>query len=164
MACVDTTTVLYEGDGDPALLTAAIVERLVRIEPLLTNDERATLDSNNSSTRREFWPATWLSRSRKRRCSAVPIRWLLRLVTAVLHCSQQCSCYARVWISPWSHGVGLELLRHSLVITVSTDEEQLIDDLITESAISKVYSGHYSTCYAVSAIRNARFMADTLYV
>ena len=46
-----------------------------------------------------------------------------------------------VWVSPWSRSDGLEPLRHSLVISAITDDEDLVDDLLADPTIANVYRG-----------------------
>jgi hypothetical protein len=56
----------------------------------------------------------------------------------------------------------MEPLRHSLVVTAITGDEELIDDLLTEPTVTNVYSGHYPTFYAAPEIPHDGFLADVL--
>ena len=138
VACVNATAVLYE--GDPAPLAEAIAERLSTIEALPTDDERAILPTQNidAATALASHLATVaagttpllgadqvvaaLSDSYAALRPAVHL--LAKPDVAKLNVELPFPC---VWVSPWSRADGLEPLRHSLVISAITDDEDLID-------------------------------------
>ena len=173
VACVNTTAVLYE--GDPAPLAAAIAERLSAIEALPTDDERASLPTQN------FNAATALAAQLAAvAAGATPLLGADQVVAALsadyaalrpavhllakpdvakLNVELPFPC---VWVSPWSRADGLEPLRHSLVISAITDDEDLIDALLAEPTIANVYGGHHPTHHTASHIPHDGFLADFL--
>ncbi|HEY2504233.1 MAG TPA: aldehyde dehydrogenase family protein [Mycobacterium sp.] len=173
MACVNTTAVLYEGDPGP--LAQAIAARLATIEPLPSEDERAILPTQPIDKARAV--ANYLG---VKAAGTTPLLGAGQVVAAVgdgdaalrpavhllavpdvdkLNIELPFPC---VWVSPWSRGAGMEPLRHSLVVTAITGDEELIDDLLTEPTVANVYSGHYPTFYAAPEIPHDGFLADVL--
>ena len=173
MACVNTTAVLCEGDAAP--LARAIARRLAAIEPLPTDDERALLPTQRLDNARAL--ADYLA---AKAAGATPLlgadqvvadlgegyaalRPAVHLLPApaadTLNIELPFPC---VWVSPWSPDAGLEPLRHSLVVTAITGDENLIDELLTEPTIGNVYFGHHPTWYAAPGIPHDGFLADAL--
>jgi len=177
MACVNTTAVLYE--GDPAPLAGAIAERLATIEPLPTEDERAILPTQ--PLRKAQALANYLA---VRAARTMPLlgadqvvaplgdgyaamRPALHVVaepgsgelTDALNVELPFPC---AWVSSWSRGAGVEPLRHSLVVTAVTGDEELIDYLIAEPTVANVYCGRHPTFYAAPQIPHDGFLADVL--
>jgi hypothetical protein len=66
------------------------------------------------------------------------------------------------WVSSWSRSAGVEPLRHSLVVTAITGDEDLIDELIAEPTVTNVYCGRHPTFYAAPEIPHDGFLADVL--
>jgi acyl-CoA reductase-like NAD-dependent aldehyde dehydrogenase len=173
MACVNTTAVLYEGDPGP--LAQAIAERLARIEPLPSEDERAVLPTQPVDKARAV--ASYLA---AKAAGTTPLLGADQVVAVVgdgdaalrpaVHLLAEPDVdklnielpFPCVWVSPWSRGVGMEPLRHSLVVTAITGDEGLIDDLLTEPTVTNVYYGHYPTFYAAPEIPHDGFLADAL--
>jgi acyl-CoA reductase-like NAD-dependent aldehyde dehydrogenase len=173
MACVNTTAVLYEGDPGP--LAQAIAARLATIEPLPSEDERAILPTQPIDKARAV--ASYLA---AKAAGTTPLLGADQVVAAVgdsdaalrpaVHLLAEPDVdklnvelpFPCVWVSPWSRGAGMEPLRHSLVITAITGDEELIDDLLTEPTVANVYSGHYPTFYAAPEIPHDGFLADVL--
>jgi acyl-CoA reductase-like NAD-dependent aldehyde dehydrogenase len=173
MACVNTTAVLYE--GDPVPLAHAIADRLATIEPLPTEDERAILPTqpiekaqalaNYLAIKAEgttaLLGADQVVAALGDGCAA--LRPAVHLTTA--HNVEQLNIelpFPCVWVSRWSRDVGIGPLRHSLVITAITGDEQLIDDLLAEPTVGNVYCGHHPTFYAAPEIPHDGFLADVL--
>jgi acyl-CoA reductase-like NAD-dependent aldehyde dehydrogenase len=173
IACVNTTAVLYEGDPTP--LAHAIGERLSAIPALPTEDERATLPTQNIDQARAL--ASYLA------ATAVGTTPVLGADQVVAVLSEGCAAlrpavhlmdrpdatklnvelpFPCVWVSPWSRSDGLEPLRHSLVINAITNDEGLIDDLLAEPTIANVYRGHHPTYYGAPEIPHDGFLADFL--
>jgi len=173
VACVNATAVLYE--GDPAPLAAAIAERLSAIPALLTEDERATLPTQNidSATALAAHLATVAA-------GTTPVLGADQVVTALgdgyaalrpsvhlltkpdvskLNVELPFPC---VWVAPWSRADGVEPLRHSLVIAAITSDDALVDDLIAEPTITNIYRGHHPTHYTAPEIPHDGFLADFL--
>jgi acyl-CoA reductase-like NAD-dependent aldehyde dehydrogenase len=177
MACVNTTAVLYE--GDPVPLAQAIAERLATIEPLPTEDERAILPTQPIDKARAL--AGYLA---AKAAGATPLLGADQVVAALgqgggegyaalrpaVHLTAEGDVdklnielpFPCVWVSPWSRSVGMEPLRHSLVVTAITGDEELIDDLLAEPTIAGVYCGHFPTFYGSPEIPHDGFLADVL--
>jgi len=180
MACVNTTAVLCE--GDPVPLAQAIAERLATIEPLPSEDERAILPTQPVDKARAL--ATYLA------VKAAGTTPLLGADQVVASLGPDDSRYAAlrpavhvmaepgsgkltdkintelpfpcVWVSSWSRGAGVEPLRHSLVVTAVTGDDDLIDDLLGEPTVGNVYYGRHPTFYASPQIPHDGFLADVL--
>lgn len=173
MACVNATAVLYE--GDPAPLAHAIADRLSTIPSLPNTDDRAILPT--MPVRRARSIASYLA---VKATGTIPVlgpdqvvddlgngraalRPAVQLLTEPdpekLNVELPFPC---VWVSRWSRRDGLAPLRNSLVLNAITDDDRLIDDLVSESTVTNVYSGHYPTYHAAPHIPHDGFLADFL--
>ncbi|BBY03618.1 hypothetical protein MSEO_41170 [Mycobacterium seoulense] len=173
MACVNTTAVLYE--GDPAPLARAIAQRLAAIRPLPTDDERAILPTQpveNARALADYLAAKATGSTPLLGAEQVvadlgdghaALRPAVHLLPAPdpdkLNVELPFPC---VWVSPWSPGAGMAPLRHSLVVTAITGDEQLVDDLLAEPTIANVYFGPHPTWHSAPAIPHDGFLADAL--
>ncbi len=173
IACVNTTAVLYE--GDPAPLAHAIGERLSAIPVLPTEDERATLPTQNIDQAKAL--ASYLAATAAGTtpvlgsdqvvaaltdgCAALrpAVHLMAKPDAAKLNVELPFPC---VWVSPWSRSDGLDPLRHSLVINAITNDEELIDDLLAEPTIANLYRGQHPTYYGAPQIPHDGFLADFL--
>lgn len=173
MACVNATAVLYE--GDPAPLARAIAERLATIQPLPAEDERAILPTRPLDKARAL--ADYLA---VKATGTTPLLGADQVVAALgdgyaalrpaVHALAEPEVdklnvelpFPCVWVSPWSRGAGLEPLRHSLVVTAITGDEELIDDLLAEPTIGNVYHGRHPTFHTAPEIPHDGFLADHL--
>lgn len=173
MACVNATAVLYE--GEPAPLAQAIAERLAAIEPFPPDDERAMLPAQPIAKAREL--ANYLA---AKATGSSPMLGADRVVADLgdgyaalrpaVHVMAEPDVdklnvelpFPCVWVSGWSRAAGMEPMRHSLVVTAITGDEELIDDLLAEPTIGNVYRGHHPTCYAAPEIPHDGFLADAL--
>ena len=173
VACVNATAVLYE--GDPAPLAAAIAERLSTIAVLPTEDERAILPTQNIENATAL--ASHLAVVAAGTTAVLgadqvvaplsdgyaALRPAVHLLTtpdvAKLNVELPFPC---VWVAPWSRADGLEPLRHSLVISAITKDEDLVDDLLAEPTITNVYCGRHPTHYTAPEIPHDGFLADFL--
>jgi acyl-CoA reductase-like NAD-dependent aldehyde dehydrogenase len=173
MACVNATAVLYEGDPGP--LAQAIAERLATIEPRPTEDERAILPTQPIDKATAL--ANYLAGKAAGTTALLgadqvvaalgdgyaALRPAVHLMTEPdpdkLNIELPFPC---VWVSPWSRSAGMEPLRHSLVITAITGEDELIDDLLAEPTIGNVYCGRHPTFYGAPGIPHDGFLADVL--
>jgi acyl-CoA reductase-like NAD-dependent aldehyde dehydrogenase len=172
-ACVNATAVLYE--GDPAPLAHAIAERLSRIAPLPTEDERAMLPTQtigaakalaaHLATKAEGTTAVLgadqVLAVLSDRCAALrpAVHLLATPDPAKLNVELPFPC---VWVAPWSRADGLDPLRHSLVVSAITADADLIDDLLAEPTIANVYCGHQPTYYTAAEMPHDGFLADFL--
>ena len=177
MAGVNTTAVLYE--GDPVPLAQAIAERLATIEPLPTEDERAILPTQPVDKAQAL--VNYLA---VKAAGTTPLLGADQVVAALddgyaalrpaVHLMAEPGSgkltdklnielpFPCVWVSPWSRGAGMEPLRHSLVVTAITGDEELIDDLLVEPTVTNVYYGRFPTFYAAPQIPHDGFLADVL--
>ncbi len=173
MACVNTTAVLYE--GDPAPLAQAIAERLAPIEPLPTDDERAILPTQPLDKAQVL--AAYLA---AKAAGTTALLGAGQVVAALgegyaalrpaVHLMAEPDAdklnvempFPCVWVSAWSRDDGVEPLRHSLVVTAITGDEELVDGLLAEPTISNVYCGNHPSYYAAPGIPHDGFLADVL--
>jgi acyl-CoA reductase-like NAD-dependent aldehyde dehydrogenase len=173
MACVNATAVLYE--GDPAPLAQAIAERLATIQPLPSEDERAILPTQPLEKAQAL--ANYLA---VKAAGTTPLLGADQVVAAVgdgcaalrpaVHVMAEPEVdklnielpFPCVWVSSWSRAAGIEPLRHSLVVTAITGDEELIDNLLAEPTVGNVYRGHHPTFYAAPEIPHDGFLADHL--
>jgi acyl-CoA reductase-like NAD-dependent aldehyde dehydrogenase len=173
MACVNTTAVLYEGDPGP--LAQAIAERLATIEPLPTENERAILPTQPIDKARAL--SSYLA---VKAAGTTPLLGADQVVAPVgdgyaalrpaVHLMAEPDvdklnielAFPCVWVSPWSRDAGMEPLRHSLIVTAITGDEELIDGLLAEPTVTNVYCGRYPTFYAAPEIPHDGFLADVL--
>jgi acyl-CoA reductase-like NAD-dependent aldehyde dehydrogenase len=173
IACVNTTAVLYEGDPTP--LAHAIGERLSAIPVLPTEDERAILPTQNvdqatalaaylvaaAAGTTPVLGADQVVAPLSDGCAALrpAVHLMAKPDVAKLNVELPFPC---VWVSPWSRSDGLDPLRHSLVINAITNDEDLIDDLLSDSTIANVYRGHHPTYYGEPEIPHDGFLSDFL--
>ena len=173
MACVNATAVLCE--GDPAPLAHAIADQLSTIPSLPNTDERAILPT--MPVGRAGSIAGFLA---MKAVGTIPVlgpdqvaddignghaalRPAVQLLTEPdpekLNVELPFPC---VWVSRWSRRDGLAPLRNSLVLNAITEDDELIDDLVSDPTITNVYSGHYPTHHAAPHIPHDGFLADFL--
>jgi acyl-CoA reductase-like NAD-dependent aldehyde dehydrogenase len=173
MACVNTTAVLYE--GDPAPLAAAIADRLAAIAPLPTEDERALLPTQPAASAQAMADQLAIKAA-----GTTPLLGADQVVAALgdgyaalrpaVHLLTEPEVdklnlelpFPCVWVSPWSRAVGLAPLRNSLVLTVITGDDGLIDALLGEPTVSNVYCGNHPTFFGAPEIPHDGFLADFL--
>ncbi|WP_343601152.1 aldehyde dehydrogenase family protein [Mycobacterium sp.] len=172
-ACVNASAVLYE--GDPAPLANALAERLASIPALPIEDERALLPTQPVAKAREL--AAYLA---AKAVGATAVLGVDRVVadlgdgsaalrpavhllagpdTATLNVELPFPC---VWVSPWSRGDGTGPLRHSLVVSAITGDEDLIDDLLAEPTVANVYRGRCPTHHTAPDMPHDGYLADFL--
>ncbi|MDI3313289.1 MAG: aldehyde dehydrogenase family protein [Mycobacterium sp.] len=173
MACQNTTAVLYEGDAAP--LGRAIAERLARIPALPASDERAVLPTQPITRARAL--ADHLA---AKAAGSTPLLGADQIVadlgdgdaalrpavhllaapdTDKLNVELPFPC---VWVSPWSRADGLAPLRHSLVITAITSDEQLVDRLLAEPTVSNLYRDHHPTSQRAPQLPHDGYLAEFL--
>jgi acyl-CoA reductase-like NAD-dependent aldehyde dehydrogenase len=173
MACQNTTAVLYE--GDPAPLAQAIAERLAGIPVRPANHENAILPTQPVAHAQAL--ADYLA---AKAAGATPLLGADRVVADLgdgnaalrpavhllntpdvgkLNIELPFPC---VWVSPWSRSDGLAPLRHSLVITAITSDDQLIDDLLAEPTATNLYRGQHPTYYMAPQMPHDGYLAEFL--
>ncbi|MFJ3631569.1 aldehyde dehydrogenase family protein [Streptomyces sp. NPDC090112] len=154
--CVNATAVLVE--GDPVPLAGAIAERLAALPSLPPHDDKARLPVQNTKAARALEKFV-LDRARGTRAwlggtgfvdelgdgSAV-LRPAVHQVDSAdapqLSAEVPFPC---VWVAPWSREDGLDSLRDTLVLTVVTEDEHLVEALIDEPTISNLHVGSHAT-------------------
>jgi acyl-CoA reductase-like NAD-dependent aldehyde dehydrogenase len=173
MACVNATSVLYEGDAAP--LAHAIANRLSTITPLPNSDERAILPTQPLEAARSL--AAYLA---AKAAGTTPVLGADQVVADLgdgyaalrpavhllatpdadpLNTELPFPC---VWVSPWSPADGIGPLRHSLVVAAITGDDDLIDTLLSEPTITNVYSGRCPTHYRAPGLPHDGYLADFL--
>ncbi|MCX2931262.1 aldehyde dehydrogenase family protein [Mycobacterium sp. CVI_P3] len=173
MACVNATAVLVEGDAAP--LAAAIAERLRGIEALPPEDERAILPTQPIESARAvagFVAARAAGTTALLGADQVVAdlgdgRAALRPAVHVLTGpdSEKLNtelAFPCVWIAPWERTNGIGPLRDSLVVTVFTEDDALVGDLLDEPSIANVYRGPVPTYYTAAGLPHDGFLADFL--
>ncbi|WP_156686069.1 aldehyde dehydrogenase family protein [Mycobacterium sp. Marseille-P9652] len=173
VACVNTTAVLYEGDAAP--LARAIADKLAAIPPLPTDDERAVLPTQPLEKAKALAGhlaaraagATALLGADQVVADLGDGRAALRPAVHLLADPDPDRLntelpFPCVWVSSWSRAAGLAPLRHSLVVTAITGDDDLIDGLLAEPTVGNVYRGRHPTYYAAPRIPHDGFLADAL--
>jgi hypothetical protein len=67
-----------------------------------------------------------------------------------------------VWVSRWSRAAGLNALRDSLVVSVFTRDEALVDALICEPSIRNVYLGNQPSHWSRPGMPHDGYVAEFL--
>jgi acyl-CoA reductase-like NAD-dependent aldehyde dehydrogenase len=167
MACVNTTSVLYEGDPEP--LARAIAERLAGVEadvlPTTTITKARALAEHLA--RRAAHTDAILGADQVvadlgdgHAALRPAVHLLRRLDVATINVELPFPC---VWVAAWSRADGLAPLRNSLVINAITGDGTLLDDLLAEPTITNVYgSGEHPTQFGGPHIPHDGFLADFL--
>ncbi|WIM90396.1 aldehyde dehydrogenase family protein [Candidatus Mycobacterium wuenschmannii] len=166
VACVNATAVLVEGDPRP--LAEAIAERLAGIDnaDLPTQKlDAATAVANHLATvaagTTPLLGADQVVAPLGDGYAALrpAVHLLDKPDAAKLNVELPFPC---VWVAPWSRSDGLAPLRHSLVISAITGDEDLVDDLLADPTIANVYGGQHPTHHTAPAIPHDGFLADFL--
>ncbi|GAA2739976.1 aldehyde dehydrogenase family protein [Kitasatospora cinereorecta] len=173
VACINATTVLV--DGDPGPLAEAIAERLAAIPSLPPEDEKAVLAVQPTESARAI-ERYLLARA------AGTKAWLggdgvveeLGDGSAVLRPAvhqldrpdaEQAGIelsFPCVWVAPWTPEAGIGPLRHSLVLTVLTEDDRLVDRLLDEPTISNVYRGDHPTYWIRPGVPHDGYLGEFL--
>jgi acyl-CoA reductase-like NAD-dependent aldehyde dehydrogenase len=172
-ACVNTTGILVEGDPTP--VAQALAERLAMIPSLPPEDEKAILPVQPVDVARgiEKYLLTAAAGTRA---------WLggdgivdeLPDGSAVLRPSvhqvdtpdaRQIGVelpYPCAWVAPWTPEAGIAPLRDSLVLTVATRDERLVDALFNEPSVRNLYVGQYPTHWIEPGIPHDGYLSEFL--
>jgi hypothetical protein len=67
-----------------------------------------------------------------------------------------------VWIGPWIRADGIEPLQDTLVLTVATEDERLVDQLMAEPGIGNVFVGRHPTHWTEPGLPHDGYLADFL--
>ncbi|MBX7433432.1 aldehyde dehydrogenase family protein [Mycobacterium sp. Y57] len=173
MACVNATAVLYE--GDPAPLARALADRLDTLPALPNTDPGAALPTapiDNARAIAAYLGATAVGTTPLLGADRVvadlgdgyaalrpAVHLLERPDPRILGAELPFPC---VWVAPWSRADGLAPLRHSLVITAITSDEQLLDRMVHDPTVANVYRGDVATHHSTPQIPHDGFLADAL--
>jgi hypothetical protein len=172
-ACVNATAVFV--DGDPAPVAEAIAERLSALPGVPPEDEKAVLPVQPLAAARAF--EEYLLRS-----AAGTTAWLggkgmveelgdgsgvLRPAVFQVDSADAAQTgielgFPCVWVAPWSRELGVAPLRNSLVLTVVSDDEELIGRLVDEPTISNVYIGDRPTYWMRPGLPHDAYLAEFL--
>ena len=164
MACVNTTAVLFEGEVAP--LAQAIAERLKTIADLPTMPIDRALALARHLAAKAVGAVAVLGADQVVG-ELGDGHAALRPAVHLLHHPDPTKLntelpFPRVWVSPWSRDGGLAPLRNSLVLTVLTSDDDLVDDLLAEPTVTNVYRGPVPTHHAAPHIPHEGFLADFL--
>ncbi|MFI6206021.1 aldehyde dehydrogenase family protein [Streptomyces sp. NPDC051041] len=171
--CVNATAVYVE--GDPAPLCEALAERLAVLPALPPEDDKAVLPVQPLATARAF--AAHLA---QRSVGTRP--WLgadgvvaelgdgSAALRPAVHQTDSPDApqlgvelpFPCVWVAPWTPEAGVAAVRHSLVVTVITRQEELIDRLLDEPTISNVYVGDEPTYRIEPGLPHDGFLGEFL--
>ncbi|MEV8511594.1 aldehyde dehydrogenase family protein [Dactylosporangium sp. NPDC051484] len=173
VACINATAVLV--DGDPAPLARAIAERLAALPVLPPDSDKSVLPVQPVDGARAL-EAFLLNQARG------TTAWLggdgiveelgdgsAALRPAVHQVDRADAPQTRVelpfpcvWVAPWSPADGLAPLRDSLVLTVFTDDEALVGDLLDEPTISNVFVGDHTTYWQRPGVPHDAYLGEFL--
>jgi hypothetical protein len=67
-----------------------------------------------------------------------------------------------VWVAPWSPSDGVEPLKDTLVLAVSTDDDALVDELVNEPTIRNVYVNDLWTLRTAPHLPHDGFVGEFL--
>lgn len=171
--CVNATAVLVEGDPTP--VAEAVAQRLAALPSLPPESPDAVLPVQQLASARAL-DRFLLSKAEGTRSwlggngiiddlgdgSAVlrpAVHQVDRPDAPQLGAEMPFPC---VWITPWRRADGIEPLRDTLVLTVATDDERFIDQLIAEPSIGNVYVGRHPTHWTEPGLPHDGYLADFL--
>lgn len=173
VACINTTTVLI--DGDPAPLAHAIAERLAALPSLPPEDDRAVLPVQplamaqaveqyllNQAKDTTPWLGGEGVVDELGDGSAVlrpAVHQLARLDGKQVGVELPFPC---VWVAPWTPDDGITPLRNTLVLTAITGNDALIDELLAEPTISNVYCGDHPTYWIEPGVPHDGYLGEFL--
>lgn len=171
--CVNTSAVLIEGDPEP--LAQAIAERLAALPSLPPEHAKAALPVQPLTVARAT--ETYL---RKTAAGARAVLGGDGIVdelgdgSAVLrpavfqvaepHAPQVGAelPFPCVWVGPWTRSAGMTPVRHTLVLTVLTQDRELVSRLVDEPSIRNVYIGDRHTHWMSFGVPHDGFLGDFL--
>jgi acyl-CoA reductase-like NAD-dependent aldehyde dehydrogenase len=172
-ACVNTTSVFVEGDPTP--VAQALAQRLGSIPSLPPEDPAAILPSQPLAVAEGF--RDYLA---KKAVGATPLLGADQVVdpqadgSAILRPAvhQVDDAYAEqtgielsfpcVWVAPWSKTDGISPLRNSLVLTLITDDDDLIEAAMQDPSIVNVYLGDVPTYWIEPGLPHDGYLAEFL--
>jgi acyl-CoA reductase-like NAD-dependent aldehyde dehydrogenase len=171
--CVNASVVYV--DGDPSAVAAAIAERLSSLPSLPPEDKDAALPVQPLATARGL-EAFLLHRAREAKAllggegivddlgdgSAVLRPAVFEVTGAEAPDTGVELPFPCVWVAPWHPDEGVRPLRNTLVLTVFSPDEQLIDRLVDEPTISNVHIGDHPTTHTEPGLPHDGHLAEFL--
>jgi acyl-CoA reductase-like NAD-dependent aldehyde dehydrogenase len=163
MACVNTTAVLVEGDAPG--LARALAARLADVTalptmPLAQAEALAAHLALKAAGSTPILGADQVVADRGDGFAALrPAVHLLDAPTAALDVELPFPC---VWVTPWTRADGIAPLRHSLLVTAITGDDDLVERLVQEPTVAGVYRGRVPTHHAAPHVPHDGFLADFL--
>jgi acyl-CoA reductase-like NAD-dependent aldehyde dehydrogenase len=171
--CVNTSAVFIEGDPGP--LAEAIAERLAAIPSRPPEHPEARLPVQQVQAARVI-------ESYLRKTAAGTRAWLggdgivdelgdgsAALRPAVFEVSDSAARqlgielpFPCVWVAPWTREAGIAPLRDTLVLTVLTEDSDLVGRLVDEPTIRNVYLGDRHTHWMAYGVPHDGFLGDFL--
>ncbi|WP_424186636.1 aldehyde dehydrogenase family protein [Actinokineospora sp. G85] len=170
--CVNATAVFVEGDPRP--VAEAIAARLAELPVLPPQDERAALPVKPLAEAKQL---DGFLRERRAGAQVVLGESVVAdlgddsaaLTPAVYLLDRADAPQARtemgfpcVWVAPWSRADGIAPLRDTLVLTVVTDDEGLLDALVADPTISTVHIGPRATTWKRPGLPHDGYLAGFL--
>lgn len=171
--CINATAVFVE--GDPAPIAEEIAARLAELPVLPPEDERAALPVRPVEEARAL--ARYLKeRADDARCLlgrhgvAVELGDGSAVLTPAVHLLDRADApqarielgFPCVWVAPWDRSQGVEPLRDTLVLTVFTDDEDLVDQLVRQPDIANVHVGPYATTWRRPGLPHDGYLGEFL--
>ncbi len=172
-SCVNTTAVFAE--HDPSGLAEALAQRLAALPSLPPEDEKAVLPVKTPAVARS------VERSLLSRVGGAKA-WLggegivhelgdggAVLRPAVFEVDDAAAGqtgiemgFPCVWVAPWSGRDGVAPLRDTLVLTAVTEDERLVESLVSEPTIHNVYLGDHPTHWFRQGVPHDGYLAEFL--
>jgi acyl-CoA reductase-like NAD-dependent aldehyde dehydrogenase len=150
--CINASAVFVE--GDPAPVAQAIAERLAALPSLPPEDEKAALPVQPAAAARRFedylreqahGARSWLGADgvvdELGDGSAVLRPAVFQVADPAARQVGIEMPFPCVWVAPWSPAAGIGPLKNTLVLSVATRDERLIERLVREPTIRNVYAG-----------------------
>jgi acyl-CoA reductase-like NAD-dependent aldehyde dehydrogenase len=171
--CVNASVVYV--DGDPTAVAEAIADRLSSLPSLPPEAEDAALPVQPLATARRL-ESFLLDRARGARAllggsgivddlgdgSAVLRPAVFEVASSRAPDTGVELPFPCVWVAPWHPNDGVRPLRNSLVLTVFTRDERLIDQLVDEPTIRNVHIGDHPTTHMQSGLPHDGHLAEFL--
>ncbi|BCL79107.1 aldehyde dehydrogenase [Ktedonobacteria bacterium brp13] len=172
-ACVNTTAVFVEGDPTP--VAEAIAERLAAIPSLPPENEQAVLTAYSLQAAKKI-EGYLLAKAAGTRAhlggdgvvdelgdgSAVLRPAVHQLDNPNAPQANIELAFPCVWVAPWTREAGIAPLKHTLVLTAVTRDEELLDELLTEPTIKNLYIGNHPTYWMEPGIPHDGYLGEFL--
>lgn len=173
VGCVNATAVLVEGDPRP--LAEAIAGRLALLPSLPPEDDKAVLPVQPLARARGL--ETYLRTVAEGSAAVLGGDGIvddlgngsavMRPAVHVLDAADAAPArvelpFPCVWVAPWSPALGVAPLRDSLVVSVLTHDEALVDALTCEPSIRNVYLGDIPSHWSRPGLPHDGYLGEFL--